>query len=336
VTDLFTGWAAHQPGGPLKPLQYDPGPLGPEEVQVRIAYCGLCLSDLAMIDNAWDATVFPIIPGHEIIGRVEALGAMAKVAAVGDLVGMGWFSAFCMGCKSCMSGRQNLCRRPEQTIVGRHGGFADRVRCHWSCVSVLPETVDPATAGPLFCGGLTVFSPLIELQVLPIHRVGVIGIGGLGHLAVKLLTRWGCHVTAFTQTASKANEAERMGAHSVVVFRNGSDLAAAEGGYHLLLATTPCQLDWSAFVRLLAPDGTLHFVGAVQEPLRIRADSLISRRKRVSGSPVGSPVEMSELLKFCGRHKIAPDVEQFAMSDINEAVDRLRHGQIRYRAVMIN
>lgn len=297
-------------------------------------FCGICHSDVSMIANDWGQSAYPLVPGHEVAGRVVAVGRAAKNAAVGDTVGLGWFAGSCMACRQCLSGDHNLCSSAEQTIVGRHGGFASRVRCHWSCAVPIPEGITAANAGPLFCGGITVFNPLVQLGVCPTDRVGVIGIGGLGHLALQFCNKWGCEVTAFTSHASKAGEAKKLGAHHVVDSRDPEALAELQGSLDLILSTVNVSLDWNAYLGLLAPRGRLHVVGAVLEPLDVAAFGLIGGQKSVSGSPVGSPEIIARMLDFCARHGIEPMTERFPMSQVNDALKHLRSGAARYRVVL--
>lgn len=327
-------WAAMSAGARLEKYAIVLGDLGPEQVQIRVESCGICHSDLSMIDNEWGMSAYPLVAGHEVVGVVEAAGEMVKGVAVGDRVGLGWFAGSCLSCQPCMSGRHQLCGASEQTIVGRHGGFADRVRAHWSWAIPLPAALDARKAGPLFCGGITVFAPIIDGGVKPTDRVGVIGIGGLGHLAVQFLNRWGCHVTAFTSSAGKAEEAMKLGAHAVLDSRDTAAMKQAAGSFDFILSTVNVPLDWSEYLNLLGPDGTLHFVGAVLEPVAVSAFALIGGRKKITGSPLGSPATVRKMLDFAARHGIAAQTEDFAMSDVNAALDHLRAGKARYRLVL--
>ena len=336
MSDTFHGWAAASQGQKLELMEYDPGALRPEQVQVKVESCGICHSDLSMLDNEWGNSTYPLVAGHEVIGIVEAVGDQAKGIAVGDRVGLGWFSGSCMACPSCMSGRHQLCGTSEQIIVGRHGGFADKVRANWEWAIKLPATLDPASAGPLFCGGITVFSPILDFGVKPTQRVGVIGIGGLGHLALQFLNKWGCEVTAFTSSESKADEAMKLGAHHVVNSRDKAAIEKLAGTLDFILVTANVTLDWDAYIAALAPDGRLHFVGAVLEPVPVAPFSLIMGRKSVSGSPLGSPATVATMLEFCARHGIAPVTEAFPMSEVNAALDHLRAGKARHRIVLRN
>lgn len=321
-------------GGRLEKFDFAAGPLGPEELELRVESCGICHSDLSMIDNGWGMSVYPLVAGHEVVGVIEAAGEHVKGVKPGDRVGLGWFAGSCMSCSCCMSGRHQLCGAGEQTIVGRHGGFADRVRCHWSWAVPIPAGLDPTTAGPLFCGGITVFGPIAHFGIKPTDRVGVVGIGGLGHLALQFLDHWGCHVTAFTSSESKADDALRMGADAVVDSRDAQAMKALAASLDFILVTVNVPLDWDNYLAALKPDGRLHFVGAVLEPIPVSAFSLIGGRKSISGSPLGSPATVVEMLEFCARHQIAPQVETFGFGQINDALDHLRAGKARYRVVV--
>lgn len=334
MSDSFHAWAATEANGKLESFEYSPGELNSEQVELRVESCGLCHSDLSMIDNEWGQSTYPLVAGHEVVGTVEAAGESVKGVKVGDRVGLGWFAGSCMSCRPCLSGQHNLCENGEQTIVGRHGGFADRVRCHWSWAVPIPDGVDPAKAGPLFCGGITVFSPIAHYGVKPTDRVGVVGIGGLGHLALQFLDKWGCHVTAFSSSESKSEEAKRLGADAVVNSRDSKEMQGIAGSLDFILVTVNAPLDWDAYLGALRPDGRLHFVGAVLEPIPVQAFSLIAQRKSISGSPLGSPATVADMLEFCGRHAIAPQTEHFGFDLINEAVDHLRAGKARYRIVL--
>jgi uncharacterized zinc-type alcohol dehydrogenase-like protein len=235
-----------------------------------------------------------------------------------------------------MSGDHNMCASTEGTIVGRHGGFADRVRCDAAWATPLPEGVDALSAGPLFCGGITVFNPIVQMGVRPTDRVGVIGIGGLGHMALMFLNKWGCEVTAFTSTGPKADEARAMGAHRVVNSRDEKAIGAEAGRFDFILSTVNVTLHWDAYIGALGPRGRLHTVGAVLEPMAVTAFPMIMGQKSLSGSPLGSPATTADMLDFCARHTIKPVIETFPMSKANEAMEHLRAGKARYRVVLTN
>jgi len=327
-------WAAHAAGARLEPFEYDPGPLGDEQVEIAVEHCGICHSDLSMLDNEWGMTVYPFVPGHEGIGRVVARGPQALGLSVGQRVGIGWNAHSCLHCAECIAGRQHLCAQVQGTITGRHGAFADRVRCHWVWAVPLPDALSAAESGPLLCGGITVYSPLELHGIRPTDRVGVIGIGGLGHMALKFCHAWGCEVTAFTSSASKEEEARAFGAHRVVSSRDTAAIKALAGTFDLILDTVNVTLDWNALLAALAPGGRLHVVGAALEPIPIPAFALISGQKSVSGSPTGSRGSIDTMLAFAARHRIAPQTEHFPMSRVNDAMDHLRAGKARYRIVL--
>ncbi len=329
-------WAAMAAKIPLQPHEFDPGVLSDDEVEIAVDYCGVCHSDLSMIDNDWGMSVYPLVPGHEVVGRVVALGSHVPGLYPGQLVGLGWTASSCMHCPYCLGGDQHLCAAAVPTIVGHRGGFAERVRSHWAWALPLPEGIRPELAGPLLCGGVTVFNPLLAFEVSPTSRVGIVGIGGLGHLALRFAHAWGCEVTAFTSSPDKADEARLLGAHRVISSRSSDEIAAIRGELDLIIVTANAALDWNAMIAALAPKGRLHFVGAVLAPISVQAFALISGQKQVSGSPTGSPTAIAKMLAFCARHGIEPVIETYPMSRVNEALDRLRAGQVRYRAVLHN
>ncbi|MGJ0490260.1 NADPH-dependent aldehyde reductase Ahr [Methylobacter sp.] len=328
------GWATHGPRQKLKPFSYDAGPLGPEEVEIAVKYCGLCHSDLSIINDEWGMSQYPVIPGHEVVGKIVALGDYAKGLSIGQRVGVGWNAGSCMHCHECMTGNNNLCAEAVPTIVGHQGGFAGRVRAHWAWTIPLPDALDMTSAGPLLCGGITVFAPLMTFGVKPTDRVGVVGIGGLGHMGLRFANAWGCEVTAFTSHASKSEEARGFGAHHVVSSRDSEAMQDIAGSLDMLIVTVNAPLDWAALLKTLKPNGRLHVVGAVLEPMPIPAIDLIFGQKSVSGSPNGSPVKMATMLDFAARHDIAPQVEHFPMSQVNEALEHLAAGRARYRIVL--
>jgi uncharacterized zinc-type alcohol dehydrogenase-like protein len=311
----------------------DLGPLGIEEVEVAVEHCGVCHSDVSVLNNEWGISQFPAVLGHEVVGRVTAVGTATKGVKVGQQVGVGWTAASCMHCRQCLSGDHHLCVQAQPTILGHRGGFASRVRCHWAWAIPLPEELKYAEAGPLLCGGITVFNPLV-LYARPTSHVGIVGIGGLGHMAVKFADAYGCDVTAFTSSESKFEEARGFGAKHVVSSRDSAAIKKLAGTIDLLIVTANAPLDWDAMIGTLAPNGRMHVVGAIPEPIPVAVFQLIFGQRSVSGSPTGSPVGIGMMLEYAARHDVAPQTEHFPMSRINEAFQRLEAGKARYRIVL--
>jgi alcohol/geraniol dehydrogenase (NADP+) len=329
----YKAWVAKAAKQPMVLESVDLGPIGMEDVEVAVEHSGLCHSDLSVLNNDWGFSQYPAILGHEVIGRVSAIGPNAKGLKVGQRVGVGWTSGSCMHCHQCMSGHHHLCPQVQFTIVGHRGGFATHIRSHWAWAFPLPEKLNFAEAGPLLCGGITVFAPL-AMYAKPTDRVGIIGLGGLGHMAVKFAAAYGCDVTAFTSSANKFDEAKGFGANHVVSSNDSVAIKTLGGRFDLLISTVNVTLDWNALIGTLAPYGRLHVVGAVLEPIPVAAFSLIMGQHSVSGSPTGSPVAIATMLDFASRHDIVPQTEHFPMSHINEAFARLEAGKARYRIVL--
>lgn len=331
---MIKAYAAQKPGGELQPFEYDPGPLGRNEVEINVEFCGICHSDLSMLDNEWQLTQYPFVPGHEVVGTISALGDGVTKLQVGQKVGLGWYSQSCMTCEWCMSGDHNLCLTAEGTIVGRHGGFADKVRAHQGWVVPLPESLNPMTAGPLFCGGITVFNPIVQLDIKPTDRVGVIGIGGLGHMALGFLHAWGCDVTAFSTNPEKEAEARQLGADHFINSRDPEALKAVANSFDVILSTANADLDWATYIAALRPKGRLHFVGVAPSPVSSHVFPMIAGQKMISASPLGSPATVTKMLEFAARHGIEPITETFKFHQVNEALEHLRSGQARYRLIL--
>jgi uncharacterized zinc-type alcohol dehydrogenase-like protein len=329
----YQAYVANGPKQRLTLEEVDLGRLGTEEVEIAVEHCGLCHSDLSILNNDWGISQYPAILGHEVVGRITALGANAKGLKIGQRVGVGWASGSCMHCHQCMSGSHHLCPEAQMTIVGHRGGFASHVRAHWAWAFPLPEKLNFVDAGPLLCGGVTVYAPL-KMYAKPESRVGIIGIGGLGHMAVKFAAAYGCDVTAFTSSESKFDEAKGFGANHVLTTKDSAAIKKLGGSFDLLISTVNVPLDWDSLIGTLAPNGRLHVVGAVLEPIPVNVFSLIMQQRSISGSPAGSPVAIETMLDFAARHNIAPQTEHFPMSKINEAFTRLESGKAHYRIVL--
>ncbi len=326
-------WVAKAPKQPMKLEDVDLGPLGPEEVEIAVEHCGLCHSDLSILNNDWGITQYPAVLGHEAVGRITALGSAAKGLVIGQRAGIGWASGSCMHCSQCISGNHNLCPQSQITIVGHRGAFAAHVRAHWAWSFPIPERLNFADAGPLLCGGATVFAPL-AMYGKPAQHVGILGIGGLGHMAVKFAAAFGCEVTALTSSERKFDEARGFGAHNVLASSDSAGLQKMAGTLDLLISTVNVKVDWDAMIGLLAPNGRLHIVGAVLDPIPVSVFSLMMKQRSLSSSPSASPATIRTMLDFAARHNITPQTEHFPMSGIHEAFARLESGKARYRIVL--
>ncbi|MEB3312335.1 MAG: NAD(P)-dependent alcohol dehydrogenase [Snowella sp.] len=331
---MIRAYAAREKSGKLEPFEYDPGSLGEEQVEIEVEYCGICHSDLHMLDNDWGMAQYPLVPGHEVVGKISAIGSKVTTLKVGQRVGVGWFSHSCMTCEWCMSGNQNLCLTAEGVIVGRHGGFANKVRANQEWAIALPEGMNPESAGPLFCGGITVFNPIVICNVKPTERVGVVGIGGLGHMAIQFLKAWGCEVTAFSHSPDKEAEAKAMGASHFVNSRDPESIASVANSLDFILSTVSADLNWDAYITALRPKGRFHIVGVTPNPLSVGLFPLLLGQKSISASPLGSPVTVSQMLEFAVRHQLEPVVEVYPIEQVNEAMEKLRNGKPRYRLVL--
>lgn len=329
----YQAWAAPAAGAPFTKQSLSRQPLGADEVEVAVEHCGVCHSDLSMWQDEWGMASYPAVLGHEVVGTVTAVGSHAKGRSVGQRVGVGWNCGSCMHCRSCLSGDQHLCNEAQPTIAEHLGGFATSVRADWAWTIPLPEGLNVADAGPLLCGGITVFNP-ISMFATPKSRIGVIGIGGLGHLALKFAAAYGCEVTAFTSSEDKFEEARSFGAQHVVGTRDSAAIEKLEKSLDLLIVTVNAPLDWDAWIATLAPNGRMHVVGAVLEPIPVSVFPLIVRQASVGASPTGAPVDMADMLAFAARHNIAPQTEHFPMSQINEAFEHVSNGKARYRVVL--
>lgn len=329
-------YAAMKAGQALEMYEYDAADLNADEVEVEVEYCGVCHSDLSMIDNEWGMSTYPVIAGHEVIGRVSSLGASAKNKglSIGQRVGIGWTAKSCQHCDACINGEQVNCESGTVPTIVNNGGFAEKLRADWQWVIPLPEKLDPSEAGPLLCGGITVFKPLLMSNITATSRVGVIGIGGLGHIAIKILRAMGAEVVAFSSTPDKKQSILDMGADEVINSRDPEALNRQAGRFDLILSTVAVDLDWKPYFTALAPKGKFHTVGAVMKPIQVSAFDLIVGDKSISGSSTGSPGQLRSLLRLASRADISPKVEFFPMSKINEALDHVRAGKANYRVVL--
>jgi uncharacterized zinc-type alcohol dehydrogenase-like protein len=322
----------------LTPYEYDAGALGPLEVDVEVTHCGICHSDVGMIDNDWGYSTFPVVAGHEAVGVVSAIGSAVDPdqLKVGQRVAVGAIAGTCMSCEFCLTGRQQLCAKRDDTIMrGDRGGFASSVRASdWRFAYPVPEAIKSQHAGPMLCAGVTVFAPFLRHNVKPTDRVGIVGIGGLGHLAIQFANAWGCEVTAFSSSSSKRDEAHELGADHFIASRDSDELAQARGRFDFILSTVSADIPWNEYLSALKPQGTLSVVGVPESALQLGQFELLLSEKKVSGGVPASRQETVQMLDFAARTGVRPKVEIFRMSDINQAVARVRAGEARYRAVV--
>jgi uncharacterized zinc-type alcohol dehydrogenase-like protein len=332
----ISAWAAHKARAPLEPFRYEPAALGPWDVELDISHCGICHSDLHLINDDWGGSRYPLVPGHEIIGSVARLGASVTQLKPGQRVGVGWQRSACGECAFCRRGDGNLCEKSEATCMGHYGGFAEHIVTDSRYAFPIPEALDSAQAAPLLCAGVTVYSPLKRYGTAKGRRVGVLGIGGLGHLALQFASAMGAAVTALSSSAGKADDARRFGAGEVLVTSDKGSIKRARRSLDFILSTVSADLPWSDYMQLLAPNGTLCFVGVAPSPLNITIGGLIGGQKSVTGSNIGGRAMMTDMLDFAAAHKVAPRIEPRPMTEVNGALKRVAENQARYRMVLEN
>jgi uncharacterized zinc-type alcohol dehydrogenase-like protein len=312
------------------------------DVQIDILYCGVCHSDLHYARNEWHFTEYPAVPGHEIVGRVKSVGRDVKKFKTGDLVGVGCFVDSCRTCPDCQQGLEQYCPTMTMTYgsTDKHlnaptlGGYSAGIVVREEFVLRMPANLDPAAAAPLLCAGITTYSPLKHWKVGPGQKVGIVGLGGLGHMGVKFAKAFGAHVVLFTTSPGKTADALRLGAHEVVISKDEAAMAKHANSFDFILDTVAANHDLNAYFNLLKRDGNLTLVGAPGEPLPVAAFPLIFRRRSLSGSLVGGLPETQEMLDFCGQHGITSDIELIKMNQINEAYERMLKSDVKYRFVI--
>lgn len=330
----FHGYAALAKGQALEPYSFEPAELGPTDVEVTITHCGVCHTDIHLIDNDWGNSRYPIVPGHEIIGTVAAIGPGVQRLRPGQRVGVGYQADACMECYRCIKGDENLCKRIVRTCVGRPGGFASSIRVSSHFVFPIPDPLSSEKAAPLLCGGVTVYAPLRHYGINPSMRVGIIGVGGLGHLGIQFASAFGCHVTAFSTTPEKEEEARALGADRFICIRDNAAMAAANDSLDFIVSTVHADLSWMQFVTMLRVDGKLCFVGVPSAPVSVPAGLLLSARRSICGSLIGSRAMMHETLEFAARHGIEAKTETMPIAEVNAALDKVRRNRARYRMVL--
>jgi len=330
------GLAVHAAGAHLLPYKYDPGALKANDVEVKISHCGVCHSDVHLIDNDWGLSRYPFIPGHEIVGTVTVVGSSVQNLKVGERVGIGWQADSCGVCEWCRKGEEHLCAKAQPTCVGRNGGYADSVRVNWRFAIQVPEALDSENVAPLLCGGITVYAPIRNHGVRPASRVGIIGIGGLGHMGLQFAKAFGAEVTAFSTSKGKESEARTLGAHHFVNTRETGAMKKLSGSFDFLLSTVNADQDWGGYINTLRPKGQMCIVGVPPSPIALQAFPLVGGQKSLAGSPTGSPSDIAEMLDIAARHGVKAVTERFAMDKANEAVAKVKKNQVRYRAVLAN
>lgn len=339
-TKAFSTPAAESPLGPATIERRKPTPT---DVQVEIIYCGVCHSDLHFARNEWGFTQYPAVPGHEIVGRVTAVGGGVKKFKVGDTVGVGCLVDSCRTCPSCRDGLEQYCETGFVMTYGSmdphlggptFGGYSQSIVVTEDFVLRIPSNLDLAAAAPLLCAGITTYSPLRHWKVGAGQRVGIVGLGGLGHMALKFAHAFGAEVVLFTTSPDKAEDAKRLGAHEVVISKDEKQMAAQAGRFDFILDAVSAQHDINAYLNVLKRDGQLVLVGAPEKPLAVAAMPLIFGRRSFSGSLIGGLPQTQEMLDFCGEHNITCDIEMIRMDQINEAYERMLKSDVKYRFVI--
>ena len=316
------------------------------DVQIEILYCGVCHSDLHQARDEWHEampTVYPCVPGHEIVGRVTSVGKDVKKFKAGDLAAVGCMVDSCRTCSNCKKGLEQYCQTaptftynfPDKVSGGvTYGGYSEAIVVDEAFTLKVSEKANLAATAPLLCAGITTYSPMRHWKVGPGQKVGVVGLGGLGHMGVKFAKAFGAHVVLFTTSPSKIEDGKRLGAHEVVVSKNANEMQAHAGSFDFILDCVSAEHDLNAYLRLLKLDGTLCLVGAPEKPLPVAAFSMLMPRKQFAGSGIGGIAETQEMLDFCVKHNIASDVEVIKIQDVNNAYDRLLKGDVKYRFVI--
>ena len=341
------GYAAHSETSPLAPFHFERRDLRKQDVLIDILFCGICHSDLHLVRNEWKNTVYPVVPGHEIIGRIRKVGAGVTAFKEGDIVGVGCIIGSCQNCPSCRSHLEQYCDKgftlvfntPDpQTGSMNYGGFSKQIIVEDNYALRIPKQFQEhelSAVAPLLCAGITTYSPLKHWQVGKETKVGIVGLGGLGHVAVKLAHALGAHVTVFTTSPEKAREAQKLGAHEVVISTKKDEMSKHINRFDFILNTVAFVHDLNSYLELLKRDGTMCLVGLPSQPFQnLRADLFITKRRQLAGSLIGSIKETQELLDFCAKHKILANIELISIDKVNEAFERMIKADVKYRFVI--
>ncbi|MGZ4853871.1 MAG: NAD(P)-dependent alcohol dehydrogenase [Candidatus Angelobacter sp.] len=337
------GYGTESAQSPLAPFSFARREPLPQDVQIEILYCGVCHSDLHTVRNEWKNTTFPVVPGHEIVGRVTAVGSEVKRFKPGDLAAVGCMVDSCRTCANCQAGLEQYCdvgfigtyNSPDKHLGGMtYGGYSKSIVVDQYFVLHVPDKTNLAGVAPLLCAGITTFSPLRHWKVGKGQKVGIVGLGGLGHMGVKLANAMGAHVVLFTTSPNKKEDAQRLGAHEVVVSKNPNEMDRHANSFDSILDTVSAQHDLNAYLTLVKRDGTLTLVGAPENPPPVEPFSLIFKRRQYAGSLIGGIPETQEMLDFCAKHKLTADVEVIPIQKINEAYERMLRSDVKYRFVI--
>ncbi|SDR01749.1 NAD(P)-dependent alcohol dehydrogenase [Flagellimonas zhangzhouensis] len=341
-TTLAKAYGTESAEAPIKSMDIKRRDTLANDVEIEILYCGICHSDLHAVHNDWGATAYPIVPGHEIVGRVTKIGDEVTKFKVGDLAAIGCIVDSCGHCTQCSHGEEQFCEEgwtlvfnaPDKHIGGvTYGGFSGKIVADADYVLKMPEFDDLAAAAPLLCAGITTYSPLKHWKAGPGKKVGIVGIGGLGHMAIKIAKAMGAEVTVFTTSPSKVEDAKRLGADHSVLSKDAEQMKA-QSGFDMILDTVSAKHDVNPYLNSLAVDGSMVLVGLPNEPLEIGAFSVVNGRRSFAGSNIGGIAETQEMLEFCKEHNITADIEVIAPNQINEGFERLEKGDIKYRFVI--
>ena len=337
------GYAARNATSPLGPFSFERREPGPADVRIEILFSGVCHSDIHQARDEWGGSIYPMVPGHEIVGRVTQVGKAVTKFKVGDLAGVGCMVDSCRECESCRAGEEQYCDRGQTVFTYNsrfpdgtptYGGYSDHIVADEAFVLRIPANLDLAAVAPLLCAGITTYSPLRHWNVQPGQRVGVVGLGGLGHMALKFAHAFGAHVTQFTTSPGKEADARRLGADEVVVTRDPAALDKLANSFHFIIDTVSASHDLNAFLHLLRRNGSMVLVGAPEHPAPVEAFSVISKRRSLAGSGIGGIPETQEMLDYCAAHGIVSDIERIPMQQINQAYERMIRNDVKYRFVI--
>jgi uncharacterized zinc-type alcohol dehydrogenase-like protein len=336
-------WGATSATSPVAPMSIERREPLADDVVIEILYCGVCHSDLHQVRNEWQNSIYPIVPGHEIVGRVTKVGSAVTKFRKGDLAAVGCMVDSCQHCAPCKAGLEQYCEKgniqtynvPDPILGGpTFGGYSERITVKESFTLKVPASLDLAATAPLLCAGITTYSPLRHWQVGPGKKVGIVGLGGLGHMGVKFARAFGAHVVLFTTSAKKVEDGLRLGAHEVVVSSDADAMARHLASFDFILDCVSATHDVNAYMQLLRLDGTLTLVGAPEQPLPVSAFNVILARRSFAGSGIGGIKETQEMLDFCAEHDIVSDIEMIRIDRINEAYERMLRSDVRYRFVI--